>query len=57
MRKTTLLFIAMVMASFSVYSKSVSNVTIIGANGIADYTGYTTLKEAFDAIKNCWKYY
>jgi len=50
MRKTTLLFIAMVMASFSVYSKSVSNVTIIGANGIADYTGYTTLKEAFDAI-------
>jgi|GEM_PF-1282496 len=48
MRKTTLLIVAIIMASFSAFA--VDNVFVIGANGIADNTGYTTLKLAFDAI-------
>ncbi len=50
MKKTTLLLLAIVLASSFVKAVSVGNVIIVGANGIADNTSYLTLKEAFDAI-------
>ena len=50
MRKTTILFVAVLLTSFNVFGIVPNKVYINGANGIADNSGYTTLKDAFDAI-------
>lgn len=50
MKKTTLLIVAIIMASIFVSATPIGNVIVVGANGIPDNTAYLTLKEAFDAI-------